>query len=89
MKYGIKKPLRAGLGEAYKKRRRRPTLPQCSTIGATGLNGRVRDGNGWNPCAIATSQNQRAGQFFGIMPLGRGRAERASSSGVKRSMVSN
>ena len=85
----IKKSPVAGQRETYKERRRRPTLPQCSTIGATRLNGRVRDGNGWNPCAIATSQNQYAGKFFGIMPLGKGRAERASSSGVKRSMVSN
>ena len=37
------------------KKRRRPTLPQSSTIGAAGLNVRVRDGNGWGPCAIATS----------------------------------
>ncbi len=36
---------------------RRPTLPgPCgpSTIGAGGLNGRVRDGYVWNPSAIAT-----------------------------------
>lgn len=35
----------------------RPTLPgPCgpSTIGAGGLNGRVRDGYVWNPSAIAT-----------------------------------
>ena len=35
--------------------RRRPTLPrryQRSTIGAGGLNFRVRDGNGWDPSAI-------------------------------------
>ena len=75
--------------EAFKRRRRRPTLPQRSTIGATGLNGRVRDGNGWNPCAIATSQNQCTGKYFGIMPLGRGRIERVSSSVVKRVIVSN
>ena len=34
-----------------------PTLPHslpCSTIGATGLNFRVRDGNGCLPCAIHT-----------------------------------
>src|SRR5690242_14660832 len=38
---------------------RRPTLPgPCgpSTIGAGGLNGRVRDGNAWFPSAIATKQ---------------------------------
>src|SRR3954469_21705273 len=36
---------------------RRPTLPgPCgpSTIGAGGLNGRVRDGYAWNPSAIIT-----------------------------------
>ena len=35
--------------------RRRPTLPHslpCSTIGAEGLNCRVRDGNGCFPFAI-------------------------------------
>ncbi len=40
-----------------KKFRRRPTLPHscpCSTIGAEGLNFRVRDGNGCFPFAIAT-----------------------------------
>ena len=40
-----------------KKFRRRPTLPHscpCSTIGAEGLNFRVRDGNGCLPFAIAT-----------------------------------
>ena len=38
---------------------RRPTLPgPCgpSTIGAGGLNGRVRDGYAWNPSAIATKR---------------------------------
>src|SRR5690606_2346425 len=38
---------------------RRPTLPQrlrCSTIGAGGLNFRVRDGIGWTPSAVATNQ---------------------------------
>src|SRR3954465_11827702 len=38
--------------------RRRPTLPRPlgrSTIGAAGLNGRVRDGNGCGPCALVTS----------------------------------
>jgi hypothetical protein len=40
-----------------KKFRRRPTLPHgrpCSTIGAGGLNFRVRDGIGWNPSALTT-----------------------------------
>ncbi len=39
---------------------RRPTLPgPCgpSTIGAGGLNGRVRDGNAWFPSAIATKRS--------------------------------
>ena len=37
----------------------RPTLPHtraCSTIGAAGLNYRVRDGNGWDPCATITQK---------------------------------
>lgn len=85
----IKKSPVARQRETYKERRRRPTLPQCSTIGATRLNGRVRDGNGWNPCAIATSQNQYARKFSNMMPLKRGRTERASSSIATRVMVSN
>ena len=43
--------------ERAKKIRRRPTLPlsfPSSTIGAGGLNFRVRDGNGCIPSAIAT-----------------------------------
>src|ERR1019366_2950441 len=35
--------------------RQRPTLPHsfpCSTIGSEGLNGRVRNGNGWSPLEI-------------------------------------
>src|SRR5208282_5560996 len=38
---------------------RRPTLPHtraCSTIGAEGLNFRVRDGNGWDPFARITQK---------------------------------
>ena len=35
-------------------RRRRPTLPHCSTIGASGLNFSVRNGKRWNPTAITT-----------------------------------
>ena len=38
----------------------RPTLPEpCgpSTIGAGGLNGRVRDGNAWFPSAVVTKQS--------------------------------
>jgi hypothetical protein len=37
----------------------RPTLPHtraCSTIGAVGLNFRVRDGNGWDPHARITQK---------------------------------
>ncbi len=47
--------IRSGL---FNEIRQRPTLPhaQCSTIGAGGLNFRVRDGNGWNPSAIATGK---------------------------------
>ena len=39
---------------------RLPTLPHtcaCSTIGAEGLNFRVRDGNGWDPLAMVTQQS--------------------------------
>jgi hypothetical protein len=39
--------------------RRRPTLPggiPPSTIGAGGLNFRVRNGNGWDPSAMATEE---------------------------------
>ncbi len=46
-------------GARFGKDRRRPTLPPgCpgSTIGAEGLNGRVRDGNGCLPLAIATEK---------------------------------
>ena len=38
---------------------RLPTLPHtcaCSTIGAEGLNFRVRDGNGWVPLAMVTQK---------------------------------
>ncbi len=58
----------ASLGN--KKAWQRPTLPPLngSTIGAAGLNFRVRDGNGWNPCAIVTRQyshNQGTGAAEG------------------------
>src|SRR5579864_7332543 len=49
-----------------------PTLPHtcaCSTIGAEGLNCRVRDGNGWVPLARVTqnwSDLQRAPQSLNI-----------------------
>ena len=49
-------------GRPNKKAWQRPTLPPSSgsTIGAAGLNFRVRDGNGWYPCAIVTRQNTLA-----------------------------
>ena len=40
--------------------RQRPTLPHsfpCSTIGSEGLNGRVRNGNGWGPLDKATGNS--------------------------------
>ena len=43
--------------------RRRPTLPRPlgrSTIGAVGLNDRVRDGNGCGPYALVASENSRS-----------------------------
>ena len=52
-------PFRAARGAAIY-RRRRPTLPHtcaCSTMGAGGLNFRVRNGNGCGPTAIATGKN--------------------------------
>ncbi len=52
--------------------RRRPTLPgdlSPSTIGAGGLNGRVRDGNGCDPTAIAT---EICCVVNGATPAGRG-----------------
>ena len=42
--------------------RRRPTLPrplERSTIGAVGLNDRVRDGNGCGPYALVASEDVR------------------------------
>src|SRR5690606_9099625 len=44
-------------GPSQVRARRRPTLPgplDPSTIGAGGLNFRVRNGNGWDPSAMAT-----------------------------------
>ena len=38
--------------------RRQPTFPLlCSIIGAEGLNGRVRNGNGCDPSAMVTGMN--------------------------------
>src|SRR5215217_3347766 len=48
-----------GSGMSNQRCRRRPTLPRPlgrSTIGAAGLNGRVRDGNGCGPCALVASE---------------------------------
>jgi hypothetical protein len=50
---------RAPLGIPGFKGWQRPTLPrplERSTIGATGLNCRVRNGNGCGPCALVASQ---------------------------------
>ena len=50
-------------GGPLKRCRRRPTLPRPlgrSTIGAAGLNGRVRDGNGCGPCALVASDLERS-----------------------------
>ena len=50
------KPFRK-IGRVSALNRRLPNLPgrfQPSTFGVWGLNCRVRDGNGWNPPAIAT-----------------------------------
>ena len=47
------------LKDPWKRIRRRPTLPgrlHPSTIGAGGLNFRVRNGNGCGPTAITTGQ---------------------------------
>jgi hypothetical protein len=39
------------------------TLGACSTIGAEGLNFRVRDGNGWNPFATVTQKSVASDQW--------------------------
>ena len=52
----VKKPT-LGVGFLEELIGRRPTLPRTcarSTIGAEGLNYRVRDGNGWDPLARIT-----------------------------------
>ena len=56
-----KPPAVSGWGLLGRKIRRRPTLPQrspCSTIGASGLNFRVRDGIGWCPTAKVTGKRK-------------------------------
>ena len=53
---------RKRIWSASKKGRRRRTLPQsllCSTIRATRLNDRVRDGNGCDPRAIDADQDEK------------------------------
>src|SRR5258708_35083597 len=63
-----------------------PTLPHtraCSTIGAVGLNCRVRDGNGWDPyaritqkwvvgCGLRKSTNPQHYRTFGRLGRGSG-----------------
>src|SRR5207245_1765160 len=73
---------------------RLPTLPHtcaCSTIGAEGLNYRVRDGNGWDPLARVTQSWDRLNILTGqTLSLRKnsvyyskfyGQAERAISNG--------
>ena len=48
------------MARALQTSRQRPTLPRSlprSTIGSEGLNGRVRNGNGWNPLDMATGNS--------------------------------
>ena len=55
-----KKKARLFAGFSSKKSRQRPTLPHsypCSTIGAEGLNFRVRNGNGCFPFAMVTKNS--------------------------------
>ena len=50
------------LARAFQTSRQRPTLPRSlprSTIGSEGLNGRVRNGNGWSPLDMATGNSIR------------------------------
>src|ERR1019366_3464999 len=54
----IKNPTLLGVG-VFELTGRLPSLPHtraCSTIGAEGLNFRVRDGNGWDPLAKVTQK---------------------------------
>ena len=68
-----------------KKAWQRPTLPPSSgsTIGAAGLNFRVRDGNGWFPCAIVTRQNTHTRERRGDTAAGVN--ERVRCSGLSPS----
>ena len=68
--------------------RRRPTLPRSlprSTIGAEGLNFRVRNGNGCIPFAIATENRKnnkiQSMQPKGLKKEGYGQASRPISTG--------
>jgi hypothetical protein len=56
---GKNKEGKAWKGFPRERFRQRPTFPQprgCSIIGPGGLNGRVRDGNGWVPSGMATGK---------------------------------
>ena len=63
-----KKPIIAD-GPFYFKSRQRPTLPHsypCSTIGAEGLNFRVRNGNGCRPFAMVTKKSVKSCYGFRV-----------------------
>ena len=68
------------LSVGQKKAWQRPTLPPTcgSTIGAAGLNFRVRDGNGWDPCAVVTRHKQQGKEEK------RGARRRAAACGLRR-----
>src|SRR5205085_12209336 len=56
-----KKTAQMNYERSLRRCRRRPTLPRSlerSTIGAAGLNDRVRNGNGCGPCASVASENR-------------------------------
>src|SRR3954469_20834269 len=59
------------LATTYSRGTYRPT-----TIGCSGLNGRVRDGNGWNPRHVVTRK--------GSPPLGRASVEKFRAAPVRR-----
>ena len=80
-----RKPQRVRWGFRIIKSRRRPTLPrrcQRSTIGAGGLNFRVRDGNGCDPSATVTgNSNSRTKQRLFGQGKSYGQASRPISTG--------